>query len=95
MRTTQYQGINHGIDRQDVIQMPLDEIIGSRRTTLITLDQRHPHRTGLAHYMDMGKHLPDLEGIRVGGDRSRRAQDAHMLRPADGIHQLDGRPDHA
>lgn len=80
MCAAQDDRVNIGALAQQQVDILLDKIVGAVTLALAVLDQWHPHRAGVAVYLEVGIHPLNLNVIAAAGNRARRAKHTDVTR---------------
>ena len=86
MGAAQNDGVYLWIDAQKVVDVFLYEIVGSGGVGFMVLDQRHPHRTGLACDLDVGVELGNLQFVGAAGYGALGGHDTYVAGAGERTH---------
>lgn len=78
---------------QQLVDVFLDEVVGTGCLCLVVLDQRYPHGAGLSRYLDFGEELAYLHDVRFRLDGTGCGQDADVSASSDVADALYGGAD--
>ena len=95
MGASEYDGIDVGIERHELVDALLYEIVGARAVGLVVLHERHPEGAGHARHADVREELVYLEVVAVALDGALGGQDAHVARLGERANDLGRGPDDA
>ena len=79
----------------ELIDVFLDEVVGTVAIALAVLDQWHPHGACMAVYLEIWVHPLNFNVIAAAGNRARGAEHADVARVGQFPHLFHGWPDDA
>ena len=89
----QDDGVYLGVETQQLVNVLLDEIVGTGRAGLVVFNQWHPKGAGHPRDADVGMQFLNLQTVTVAPDGAFCGKDAHMAAAGERADDLGGGAD--